>query len=182
MKKMPIDIIILNMCTINDNHMMYDSWDMECKRQNFFSLWIIFCPFTPLTTQKIKILKKWKKTPGDIILHKRTKSHNQMLYSSWDMVCNRCNCCFSFWVIFCPFTSLTAPKIKFKKKKEKNTQRYHHFTMVYIILRKCTKNHYHMLYCSWDTVHDRCNCYLSFCATFCPFTALRAQNIKIFKK
>ena len=27
----------------------------------FFSFWVIFCPFTLLTTQKIKILKKWKK-------------------------------------------------------------------------------------------------------------------------
>ena len=28
---------------------------------NFLSFWAIFCPFTPLTTQKIKILKKWKR-------------------------------------------------------------------------------------------------------------------------
>ena len=46
-------IIILHMCTINDNHIMYGS----C----FLSFWTVFCPFTPLTTQKIKILKKWKK-------------------------------------------------------------------------------------------------------------------------
>ena len=26
-----------------------------------------------------------------------------------------------------------------------------------IILHKCTKNHDHVLYCSWDMVHDRCN-------------------------
>ena len=31
------------------------------NRQNFLSFWAIFFPFTPLTTQKIKILKKWKK-------------------------------------------------------------------------------------------------------------------------
>ena len=46
---------------VNDIHMMYSSWDMECNRQNFLSFWTIFCPFTPLTTQKIKIFKKWKK-------------------------------------------------------------------------------------------------------------------------
>ena len=41
---------------------------------------------TPLTTQKIKILKKMKKAPGDIIiLHKCTKNHDLMLYCSWDM-------------------------------------------------------------------------------------------------
>ena len=59
MKKLPGDIIILHRHTINDNHIMYDSWDVECERQNFLSFWIIFCSFTPLT-QKIKILKKWK--------------------------------------------------------------------------------------------------------------------------
>ena len=61
MKKTPGDIIILHMCTINDNHMMYGSWDMERDRQNFLSFWTIFCTFIPLTTQKIKILKIWKK-------------------------------------------------------------------------------------------------------------------------
>ena len=29
LKKIPGDIIILHMCTINDNHMMYGSWDMK---------------------------------------------------------------------------------------------------------------------------------------------------------
>ena len=48
--------------TINDNHIIYGSWDIKCDRQIFLSLWAIFCPFTPLT-QKIKILKKWKKCP-----------------------------------------------------------------------------------------------------------------------
>ena len=53
----------------------YMTWDMECDRLNFLPFWTIFCPFTPpplppsrylLTTQKIKILKKW--TIGDIII------------------------------------------------------------------------------------------------------------------
>ena len=26
-----------------------------------------------------------------------------------------------------------------------------------ILLHKCTKNHDHMLYCSWDMAHDECN-------------------------
>ena len=55
-----------------------------------FSFWAIFCPFTPLTAQKIKILKKWKKMPGDIILlHTCTKNYDQMMYDSWDMVYDR---------------------------------------------------------------------------------------------
>ena len=53
-KKTPGYIIILLMCTKNHNHMMYGSWD-------FLSLLVIFCPLTPLTTRKIKILNNWKK-------------------------------------------------------------------------------------------------------------------------
>ena len=37
-----------------------------------------------------------------------------------------------------------------------------------IILHKCTKNHDHMLHCSWDVMHDECNFYFSFLAIFCP--------------
>ena len=69
MKKITGDIIILQMHTINDNRMMYGSWHMECDEQNFLSLWTIFRPSTPLTTQKIKILKKRKKHP-DISFYK----------------------------------------------------------------------------------------------------------------
>ena len=40
-KKTPGDIIILHLCTINGNHMMNGSWDMERDGQNFF------CHFGP---------------------------------------------------------------------------------------------------------------------------------------
>ena len=46
------------------------------------------------------------------------------------MVCDGCNCCFSFWAIFCPFVPLTAPKIKISKNGKK-TRICHHFTHVY---------------------------------------------------
>ena len=35
-------IIILHLCTTNNIHMMYGSWDMEHDRQNFLSFWAIF--------------------------------------------------------------------------------------------------------------------------------------------
>ena len=53
------------------------------------------------------------------LLHKCNKNHDHMLYCSSDMVRNRCNCYFSFWTIFCLFTSLTAQKNKMKKKKKR---------------------------------------------------------------
>ena len=61
---------------------MYDSWDMEWDRQNFLSFWAIFYPFTPQTIRKIKILKKGKKAPGDIIgLHQCTTNDNHHVLS-----------------------------------------------------------------------------------------------------
>ena len=62
MKTFAGDIIILHMCTKTHNHMWCSSWDTKWD--------IIFCHFGPffafltpstLTTQKTKILKKWKK-------------------------------------------------------------------------------------------------------------------------
>ena len=37
MKKTLEDVIILQMCTINDSHMTYVFSDMECNRQFFLS-------------------------------------------------------------------------------------------------------------------------------------------------
>ena len=144
--------------------MLYCSWDTACHGCNCcFSFWTIFCPFTP-NSQKHENFKKIKKTLWDIIiLHKCTKNHDYMLYCSWDMTCHRCPCCFSFWAIFCPFTLLTAQKMKISKQWKKKCGDT-------IILHKCTKNHDYMLYCSWDMAYDGCNCYFSFWATFCPFT------------
>ena len=56
---MPGDIIILHLCTTNDNHMMYGFRHTKHDRHNFLSFWSMFCPFTPLI-QKIKILKNDK--------------------------------------------------------------------------------------------------------------------------
>ena len=81
-----------------------------------------FLPFYFQNPQKKQIFlknvkkKKKKKTQleaGDtIILHKYNKIHDHMLYCSWDMAHDGCNCYFSFWAIFCPFTPLTAQKTK----------------------------------------------------------------------
>ena len=123
MKKMPGDIIILHMCTINENHIFgpeiwsttdrifsqfepcypplplttqkknlkkwkkrlwyhhfiqqyhkwesYDVWFLRYELQHAITIapfWAICCPFNPQTTQKTKILKKWEKLPGDIII------------------------------------------------------------------------------------------------------------------
>ena len=51
----------LHKCTINDDHMINGSWDINSNRQIFLTSWAIFCPFTPLTARKMKIPKKRNK-------------------------------------------------------------------------------------------------------------------------
>ena len=54
--------ISLHMCAINENHMIYGSWDMKCDEQNFLYFWTSFCSFTPIMTRKIKFWKTEKNT------------------------------------------------------------------------------------------------------------------------
>ena len=62
-KTLPGDIILFHTCTINQdqdhikiinqNHMMYGSWNSwNAIDRIFLSSWAIFCPFTPLTVPK----------------------------------------------------------------------------------------------------------------------------------
>ena len=116
MKKRPKDIIILHMCTKNDNLIMYGSWDNECDGQNFFVILDCFLPYYPLSNLKNQNFEKMKKSPGDIIiLHMCPKYGNHMMYGSWDIELDGQNF-LSFWTIFCPFTLLTTWKIKILKK------------------------------------------------------------------
>ena len=50
MKKIPGDIIILHMCTINENHMMYIMVPEIWSATEFFLILDHFLPFYPLTT------------------------------------------------------------------------------------------------------------------------------------
>ena len=100
---------------------MYDSWDMEHDRQNLFSFWTIFCPFTPPLTPynpENQNFEKIKKTPGDIIiLHKCNINDNHIWYmvpEIWSKVHQMKF--LSSLATFCHFTALTAWKIRISKK------------------------------------------------------------------
>ena len=123
-----------------------NSWSYPILFLKYISLIIIilgyFLPFYPTNRLKNKNEKKMEKNPWRlIILHKCTKNHDYMLYCSWDMACDRCNCCVSFWAISCPFTPLTAQKM-FQKKQKKLLEKSSFYTLI-------PKNDYR-LYCSWD--------------------------------
>ena len=92
--------------------MIYSFSDIECNKQKIFVVLNPFLSFYPPNNPKKQNFEKLKKDPGDIIiLHKRTKNHDHVLYCSLDMERNRLNY-FSFWVIFYLFTSLTGQKTK----------------------------------------------------------------------
>ena len=148
----------------------------------YFSFWTIFCPFTTLTAQKIKISMKKKITW-------RYRHFPQVYQKSWSyailflkyMVYDGWNCYFLFSAIFCPFDSPNSPKKSFRTMEKTTTTttpnwRYHHFPQVY---QKSWS--YAILFLRY-MVCDGCNCYFSFWAIFCPFTTLIAQKIKISKK
>ena len=68
----------------------YDVWFLR-YRVKWTELFVILDHFLlfypPQKTQKIKILKKWRKMPGDIIICKCPINDNHMMYGSWHMKC-----------------------------------------------------------------------------------------------
>ena len=100
-----------HMCSINDNHIMYDSWDMESNGHNFWSLWSIFWSFYPLTTWKVKISKKYQKFFEISSFYTSVPKITMICYTVSEIwrVTNII-VIFSFWAIFCPFTLLNSPK------------------------------------------------------------------------
>ena len=191
---------------------MYGFLEMECDRQNFLSFRSIFCPFTPLTTCKIKILEKWKKYQGVWSFYTCVPWMTIigcMILDIWKVTVR---IIWHFGSFFCPINPVTTQEIKILKKWKKHLEilsiysclpndnhdtqfmRYGaqgtelfvilgHFLLFYpftplkpwktkikkneentcdnIILHKCTKN-YHMPHCSQDMLCDICDFYCHF--------------------
>ena len=81
-KKKPGDVIILQKCTINYDHMVYCSWYMACDNRCdcYFSFWAIFCHFTPQAFLKNENFKKIEKNTRRY--HQLTQVHRK----SWSYV------------------------------------------------------------------------------------------------
>ena len=94
MKEKPGDITILQICNVNNNLVMYGSWDMERDGHNVLILGH-FLPFSSLTIQKSKF---WR------------NENNASRYYHFTL---------SFCTIFCPFTPLTNRKIQTFEKMRK---------------------------------------------------------------
>ena len=81
---------------------------------------------------------------------------------------------------FLPFYPLTTRKIKINNNNNNKKKTPGDI----IILQKCTKNHDHTLYSSWDMARDGCNCYFLFWPSFSfyPSNSPKDQNFKEMKK
>ena len=83
-----------------------------------------------------------------------------MLHCSWDMVRDRCNCYFTFWAVFCPFTRLTARKRKILKKWKKHLEMISWYTIpeIWCITDVIIISHFGLVFCPFTFflfMHDR---------------------------
>ena len=134
---------------------------MACDRCN--------CDFSFFKTSK-----KWKKKPGDIIiLQKSTINDSHKIYGSWYMKCNR-HFFLAFCAISCPFTSITAQKMKIWRKWKRTLEILSFNTSVPKIMIIC--------FTVPEIWRDKCNCYFSFWTIFWPFYHPNSPKNENFKK
>ena len=125
--------------------MLHCPWDMMRDGCNYFSFWAIFCTFTPLAAQKIKIKKKKKqrKMPGDISFYIWVPKImiRFLRYAVWQIQI--------FFILghFLPYPPNSPKNKNFKITKQMPGD--------IITLHKWTKNYDQMMCSSWDMLSDR---------------------------
>ena len=77
------DIILLRMCTINQGHMMYGSWDLKCKGQSFCHLRPYILSSDPLSNPKNQNFEKIKKCLEIFSFYTCVPQMTIMNYGTW---------------------------------------------------------------------------------------------------
>ena len=117
------------MCTINEDRMIYGSWNKGVTDRNFVTLGH-FLPYHLPDNPEIQNLKLTK-NPWRYY-HFTHLHHKWQSYDVWFLIYgvrhDRQNF-LPFWTVFCPLTTIWTQRFKILKKW-KNTWRYH-FTKVY---------------------------------------------------
>ena len=125
------------MCTINQDHMMYGSWDMKCNRQNFFVILGHFLPFyPPLTAQKMKIskMKKHLEISSFYTSVLKIMIIGYTVPEIWNVTDVIAIFILSYTIPFCP---PTAQKLKISKQWKKDLQISSFYTLVPKIIIIC---------------------------------------------
>ena len=165
--------MLLHMCTINQDHVMYGFYDMKFNRQSFFVILGNFLFFYSLTPWKMKIPKR--KKPLEISSFYTSVQKIMIVHYTVPEIWRMTDVIVIFILGYTfPFYPPNSPRNEnFKTKEERLGD---------IMLHKCTKNHDHILYCSWDIGRVGSNCYFSFWAIFSPFIPLTAQKMNISQR
>ena len=148
MKQNTGDIIILHKCTINDNRLIYGSWDITTTDIIFFVILGHTLPFYPSNSWKNENFTKMKKEPGDIVFY--TNVPKIMIICSavpeiWHVT--HVIFIFHFGLLFALLSPHNSPKNQNYKKWKKPSGDI-------IILQIYTKNYDLIMYGSWDRVCD----------------------------
>ena len=130
--KKPGDIIFLYMCTVNEDHTMYEVWFMRYKGRetDFFVSFGPFLALWPSNKPKNQNLKKWKQHLDISSFYTcvpQIKSYDVwfLRYETWQTIfCH-------FGQVFVLLPRKVPKKLKFWKKIKKNTWIYYHVTHVY---------------------------------------------------
>ena len=158
MKKLKKCLDILSfytyMCTINKDHMLYVFWNIRHDRQNFLSFVIIFCPLTPLTIQKIKILKNWNQHPEIVSIYICAPKKTII----WCMVLLIWSITDKIFCHFGPFFAILNPM----GPQSRNFEQMNKVLGDIIISQMCAINDNHMIYGFWDLEHDKARVFCHF--------------------
>ena len=170
---------LLHKCTINQDHMMYVSWDIKCKGQSFFSFWVIFALWPSWQPKKSKFWKNEENSRR--YYHFKHEYHKWKLYDAWFLR-------YGTWQT--EFFSHFGPFLTFYNSLPPNDSENQNFEKMkklpgdIFILHKCTINDNHMIYRSWDMKCTRQNFFV-FLGHFLPFyspNSLKNENFKRMKK
>ena len=128
--------------------MLYCSWNMVRDRCSYFSFWAIFCPFTPLTAQKINIKKKERKRRKHLKISSFYTSVPKIMIICYTEIWHVTDVIVIFH--FGLFFALSPPN----SLKNQNLKKMKKIPGDIIILQKFNKNYDQMMYSSWDIVRD----------------------------
>ena len=155
--------------------MIYSSWNIECDTLKLVIM-DHFLPFYPLPFPKNPKYQNFEK------LEKQLKISS--FYTCvpkatimWGTVPEIQSETDKIFCHFGPFFTILSPN----NMENQNFEKIKKVSGDVIILQMSTKNHYHMMYASWDMECNRHN-FMSFWAIFCLFTQLLTPKIKIWKK
>ena len=161
------------MCTKNEDHMIYGSWDIRHDGQGFLSFWAIFCHLILLTTRKLKILKKWKTSLE--VLSFYSSSTTTIIWCMFPEIWSTTDRIFGHFGPFFPF----FPTNKLKNQNFEKTKK---ILRDIIFLHVSTINENLITYGSWDMECDRQNFFSHFGPSFTLLPLYQSRKSKFWKK